>query len=339
MPSFKRVKLFFVLFLLSFCVFFLVEPTSAQITKAIKCIENPNNTEFGEDLDLARCIECDVCGYCFTQPERNMDMPDDWAKCAQCLYPDIFQEAGLADVSELENKDAMRNLTLEIGGGDNGNVDMPKPKKGRYYTQLGCFSTDGDDYFDAFAGGSGAGGPVSQLLNVLFSVVGSLAFLYMLYGAFVFMTAQGAPENIQKGKGIITGAIVGLVFSLSSILLINLISNDILKIPGLGNSVVDVKLKSIEDSDNKLVTFNPKGKQFTILELHYDQGSVKCSSQTKEVAKISAGSNENIEYDIIICTTSGAESFGGNNFYDVVEIGKDTEIIKVILDGQVEVKP
>jgi hypothetical protein len=57
------------------------------------------------------------------------------------------------------------------------------------------------------------------------------------------------------------------------------------------------------------------------------------------VAKISAGSNENIEYDIIICTTSGAESFGGNNFYDVVEIGKDTEIIKVILDGQVEVKP
>jgi hypothetical protein len=312
---------------------FVISDTLAQETvTAVKCIENPRNQEY-PDAELVRCIECDVCGYCFSQPERNLDMPDDWSECAKCLYSDVFD--GIVDVDDeengLDNDDALRNLTLHIQSYDGGVPRPPEAQKGRYYTQLGCFSSNSEDYFDAFAGGtgSGAGGPVSQLLNILFSVAGGLALLYLLYGAFVIMTAEGRPEKIQQGRGVITGSIIGVIFSLSAVLIVNVISNQILRVPGLGDSPVDVSYE--DDGNDQVMSVNPQGYEFEIMEIYYSSGTVKCRDSMETIGPKTLDNGQNV----IICTPKDGQPFQGSGDREIANIFEDAEIEKILLDGEV----
>jgi hypothetical protein len=67
---------------------------------------------------------------------------------------------------------------------------------------------------------------------VAISLGGGIAFLIMGVGAFLFITSQGNPEQLQKGKEMIVSAGAGLLFIIFSIFLLRLIGVDILKIPG-----------------------------------------------------------------------------------------------------------
>lgn len=73
---------------------------------------------------------------------------------------------------------------------------------------------------------------VNNILTKAISIGAGLAFLLMLFGAFTLITSAGNPENIQKGKEIITSAIIGLLFIIFSVFLLKLIGVDILQIPG-----------------------------------------------------------------------------------------------------------
>ncbi|KKQ38904.1 MAG: hypothetical protein US54_C0001G0029 [Candidatus Roizmanbacteria bacterium GW2011_GWA2_37_7] len=168
-----------------------------------------------------RYAECDACGYCI-----GKDVPESWDACRKCLYPQI-------------TNDADDNETLEIITDPNDtrldpakkalNQPIP-PAKGRYYTQLGCVDTSLTSFSDPAA----AGGVLNFILTkLIFPSTGALAFLFLLYGAFLLITAQGAEEQIARGKRYITGAIVGLIFTFSVVLIVNIIGGDILKIPGL----------------------------------------------------------------------------------------------------------
>lgn len=68
------------------------------------------------------------------------------------------------------------------------------------------------------------------VLNRGISIGAGLAFLLMLYGAFVLITSAGNPENTKKGGEIITSAIVGLLFIIFSIFLLKVIGIDILNL-------------------------------------------------------------------------------------------------------------
>lgn len=323
---------------LLFPVYSEAEDDVKEPPTAIKCVENSRDATF-PNAEYARCIECDVCGYCFSQPERGLDMPDDWNECAKCLYRDVFKNigginGGIDDIDKLTNEDALRNLTLHIEGDVEGIPKAPQPKKGRYYTQLGCFSTNGEDYFDAFTGGvnSGAGGPVAQILRILFSVVGSLAFLYLLYGAFVMMTAQGRAEKIQEGKGIITGSIVGVLFSLSAVFIVNIITNEVLRVP-MGQAAVEVGYKEKKNSDDKIMTVKPKKIEFNIVEVHYSGTDVSCTSGMSKLGPKSTGNNKE---KMVICYHDDYSTFTGASPIDVLNVPKDTDIRKIIIDGKIE---
>lgn len=157
-----------------------------------------------------RFAACDLCGYCPGSPA-----PSSWNKCAECLYG-------------LINADPASNVTLKI---DESTNLPPKTKPGKMYTQLGCLGTS----LGGFQQEGAVGNVAQSLLNVIFSVVGGLAFLSLIYGSFIIITSQSNPERLNYGKRLVYGAIIGVIFSLSAVFLVNLLASGILKIPGFSS--------------------------------------------------------------------------------------------------------
>lgn len=159
-------------------------------------------------LAQTRYAGCDLCGYCPPNP-----VPQSWSACQKCLYPTIS-----SDPTTMESLivDPETNLP-------------PTGAPGKQYTFLGCLG-----------GGSGftqegsAGGVVQSLLNIVFSMAGGIAFLYLLYGSYIITTSQTNPERINYGKRVVYGAIAGLIFTLGSVFVVKFIASGILKIPGFG---------------------------------------------------------------------------------------------------------
>jgi len=165
------------------------------------------------DCDVDRCATCDQCGYCW----KSAKVPGDWESCRKCLYP-------AASTDPLSNE----TVSVTTTGIAYAESAAPTPVSGRWYTMAGCINTSSN--FDE----KGAAGDVIEIVltRLVFSVVGGIAFLYLIYGSFLLMTSRSEPERLNHGKRVIYGAIIGVVFSLTSILLINLIASGILKIPG-----------------------------------------------------------------------------------------------------------
>jgi len=74
---------------------------------------------------------------------------------------------------------------------------------------------------------------IETILQIATGVGGGIALALILYGTFIVTTSAGMPDKLKAGSEIITSAIVGLIFILLSIFLVNLIGINILGIPGL----------------------------------------------------------------------------------------------------------
>lgn len=156
-----------------------------------------------------RFAACDLCGFC---PPANP--PKNWLSCKKCLYPDISD-----DPQTLESVKINEETNLP-----------PTPYLGRQYTFLGCLGGRSG----GFTQEESAGGVVQSILNIIFSLAGGVAFLYLLYGSFIIAVSQADPERLNYGKRVVSGAIIGLIFTLGSVLLVNFIASGILKVPGFG---------------------------------------------------------------------------------------------------------
>lgn len=98
--------------------------------------------------------------------------------------------------------------------------DDSPPGKGGIWTAIGCLQPDLGSFIS------------EQLLGVGVGIAGGIAFLYFLYGAFLFLTSRGNPEQIAMGREIIMSSLLGLALIIFSVFLLRVISVDILKIPG-----------------------------------------------------------------------------------------------------------
>jgi len=182
-------------------------------------------------------IECDSCGYC-----ANRTAPENWGSCAECLY-------GHLGVTKESDPKSNKTLLINLAQGSTNFNKPPQPAAGKYFTQLGCLNTG----LESFRDPSSAGGVLNFLLNnLIFPTVGTLAFGTILYGAFQLSTAQGDQMKIQQGRRLVTSSIVGLVFTLSAILIVNVVGSDILKIPGLGGRTAQSDLPQIKTAIDKL---------------------------------------------------------------------------------------
>ena len=112
-----------------------------------------------------------------------------------------------------------------------------------YYAALGAFTPYIGRWVDSlgqvkdFSTPEGAAVLVNSILNrLIFPTVGGIALLYLIYGAFILITSQSNPERLQQGKTMVMGAIIGLIFTLSVVLIVNLIAGQILRVPGTNNN-------------------------------------------------------------------------------------------------------
>lgn len=154
---------------------------------------------------------CDLCGLCQTQGALQ-PTPQSWESCRQCLYPN-------------DTGDPMYTLVV-----DPDTNSAPTPAPGRLYTMIGCIQTT-----MSFTNDGAAVSVVNLLLGYLFRIAGGIAFLYIIYGAYLVLTSQNDPERLDQGKRTIWGAIVGLVFCLFSVFIINLLASGVLQLPGFSS--------------------------------------------------------------------------------------------------------
>lgn len=77
-------------------------------------------------------------------------------------------------------------------------------------------------------------GFIKNLFQILLSVSGGIALLLIIRGGYKYMTSQGNPETTKAAQEEITSAIVGLLFLIFSMVILQIIGVDLLKIPGLG---------------------------------------------------------------------------------------------------------
>lgn len=159
-----------------------------------------------------RYATCDVCGYC---PDSYPTPPTKWPQCVQCLYTGLSNALPPDKATLLINEDT--NLP-------------PTPAQGHIYTVFGCIKTDLNDFTQTGAAQS----LVQVLLNIIFATAGGVTILYLVYGSFLILSSQGDSERLAHGKRVIMGAIIGIVFTLSSVFIVNLLANNVIGLPGFG---------------------------------------------------------------------------------------------------------
>ena len=167
-----------------------------------------------------RYATCDACGLCpkidveagSCIVDSSVNIPGDWKSCAKCLY----------NFSPIVP--ACQTLLIKTDG------TPSKPAlKGRQFTMLGCLTSGSSVGFNTATGASSF---VQAILNVIFSLAGGLAFIYLMYGGFIILTSQADPEKLNYGKRLLYGAGVGLIITIGSVFIVNFVGSGILKIPG-----------------------------------------------------------------------------------------------------------
>ncbi len=86
-------------------------------------------------------------------------------------------------------------------------------------TAIGCVPTEPVAFIKAF-------------LRFTLATFGGIAFLIMVMGVFRMITSAGNPDALKAGQEMFTSAIIGILFIIFSVLLLQIIGVGILNIPG-----------------------------------------------------------------------------------------------------------
>lgn len=64
-----------------------------------------------------------------------------------------------------------------------------------------------------------------DLANVLLSIIGGIALIAFVYGGFILILSEGSSERIEKGKGAMVAALIGLAVVFGAYLIVNILSD------------------------------------------------------------------------------------------------------------------
>lgn len=92
--------------------------------------------------------------------------------------------------------------------------------------EKGCSTALGDISTDP-------AGFVSRLFAILLSLAGGIAIILIILSGYRLMSSGGNPEKVTAARDQLTSAIVGLLFVIFSLSILQIIGVDILRIPGL----------------------------------------------------------------------------------------------------------
>lgn len=77
-------------------------------------------------------------------------------------------------------------------------------------------------------------GIISTIMEIGLIMAGAITLIMILVGAFMLSTSQGDPKKTQEAKELITSAIIGLLFIIFSVTILQFIGVSVIKIPGFG---------------------------------------------------------------------------------------------------------
>lgn len=77
---------------------------------------------------------------------------------------------------------------------------------------------------------------ISDIFAFLLSISGGILLLLIIFSGYQFMTSQGNPEKIQAARERLISAIAGFLFLVLSLVILEVIGVDILRIPGFYKS-------------------------------------------------------------------------------------------------------
>lgn len=105
--------------------------------------------------------------------------------------------------------------------------DPPEPPCGNFVegkcieveTPLGKIKTDG-------------AGILYTLFVLILSLSGGILVITIMYAGYQLMMSRGNPEQIQKARELLTSAIIGFLFILFSYVILGVLTDDILNLPG-----------------------------------------------------------------------------------------------------------
>ena len=76
-------------------------------------------------------------------------------------------------------------------------------------------------------GAAGVAAILGKVINAFLGFIGAVALLMFVYGGFLMLISGGKPEEINKGKGVLVWAVIGLIVVFMSYTLANFVINSI----------------------------------------------------------------------------------------------------------------
>ncbi len=122
---------------------------------------------------------------------------------------------------------APRNQGSSIQSGQPGVPSTPTPPPGPCGNGKICPTAFGDIQTDPT-------GFIKSLFSIILSLAGGIAIILIMIAGYRLMSSQGNPEKVQAAREQLTSAIVGLLFIIFSVTILQIIGVDILHIPGFG---------------------------------------------------------------------------------------------------------
>ena len=127
-------------------------------------------------------------------------------------------------------KSAAGSASADSSSGSGSGGICPPGSKNQGATNIAACNIDpahnGDDLIN----------DTNKIINVVIGVLGVVAVAVVIYGGFLFLTAQGDPGKIKKGKDSITWGIIGLIIALLSWSIINFVLSTTMSAPAAQNS-------------------------------------------------------------------------------------------------------
>jgi|GEM_PF-2327287 len=100
--------------------------------------------------------------------------------------------------------------------------DRLAPGEGlKIYTGLGCVDTS-------------IAGITEFVFSIVLGIAGTASLFCIIISAFQMQISRGNPEQLQKAQGLVTSCITGLIVVIFSVIILQIIGVDILRLPGWG---------------------------------------------------------------------------------------------------------
>ena len=73
---------------------------------------------------------------------------------------------------------------------------------------------------------------ISNLVGILLGIVGAVGVGFFIYGAYMYLTASGAPNQMERGKSAMMTALAGIVLAMVAYGVVELVMNAVVN-PGV----------------------------------------------------------------------------------------------------------